>query len=52
MNSFKGVLKVFNHSTEPEAYSEPYETSKMKYFARILIDFEPLTISEKQLTGF
>ena len=27
-------LKVFNHSTELEAYSEPCHTSKMKGFAR------------------
>ena len=39
MNSFKGVFKVFNHNTESEMYSEPYETSKKKRFARIPIDF-------------
>ena len=37
----KGFLffKVFNHSTEIEAYSEPCQTSKMKGFARIFIGF-------------
>ena len=33
------VFKVFNHSTELEAYSEPCQISNMKGFARIFILF-------------
>ena len=32
-------FKVFNYSTELEAYSEPCQTSKMNGFARIFIGF-------------
>ena len=35
----KVFIKVFNHNTRSEMYSEPSETSKMKPFARIHIDF-------------
>ena len=55
----KGFLffKVFNHSTEIEAYSEPCQTSKMKGFARIfvvflVVDYFRETLRLKYLPGF
>ena len=50
-------FKVFNHSTELEAYSEPRQTSNMKGFARIFIVFLVVnyfrkTLRLKYLAGF
>ena len=50
-------FKVFNHSTELEAYSEPCQTSNMKGFARIFIVFLVVnyfrkTLRLKYLAGF
>ena len=50
-------FKVFNYSTELEAYSEPCQTSKMKGFARIFIGFLVVnyfrkTLGLKYLPGF
>ena len=51
------LFKVFNHSTELEACSEPCQTSNVKSFARILIVFLGVnyfrkTLRLKYLAGF
>ena len=51
------LFKVFNHSTELEACSEPCQTSNVKGFARILIVFLGVnyfrkTLRLKYLAGF
>ena len=45
----KGTLSHSNnYFSNSEAYSEPYQLSKMERFAKIINGFQPLTIFAKQ----
>ena len=41
------VCSEYKYIIETETYSEPSGTSKMKLFAKIVDNFQPLTILEK-----